>query len=201
MQNQENIKFIMDTKSFDVPMRFDLWEAINQDIPQSLFQNHQYKFKSSVSLEVFQSFITYWKTTVFPENEINENNIYEYDLLNQEIQNESIQQIINNKKSHLNLKLININIQKLQNSRIEDKSLIEESIAQHLDDYINEHVESLLSLPIHNLFNIFNHRKRRLMQPNFAYHQIIDHYNRSNDSNIFVLLQHQDSTSFLKILQ
>lgn len=77
-----------------------------------------------------------------------------------------------------------INLSNLRNPRIANKSHIEENINKNLDNY----GEELFRLPIHSLYNIFNHPERKLTIFNQFYQLIRNITDQTQNFNLYVLL-------------
>lgn len=87
-----------------------------------------------------------------------------------------------------------INLSLLNDQLNIDKSMIIKEVAQNLDLYIKNYGEELIKLNIHLLYNIFNHKNRSLTEHNSSYELIIDHFNKTNDFSIFILLPSIDGS-------
>lgn len=82
MNKQQQLKLILKSKEFYIPISFCSINDIDQDIYYQLTTNLQYEVKSDVSEEVFESFINHWLNKVLPK--INSDNISQYEKLSQE---------------------------------------------------------------------------------------------------------------------
>lgn len=83
---------------------------------------------------------------------------------------------------------LEINLSNLRNPRIANKSHIEENIIKNLDNYIFNYGEELFRLPIHSLYNIFNHPERKLTIFNQFYQLIRNITDQTQNFNLYVLL-------------
>ena len=83
----------------------------------------------------------------------------------------------------------------LTDSKTENKSLIEEKISKHLDDYLENCGEQLMQLPMKSLINIFNNKSRLLKNQNLAYQLIIQQSKtkKSTDLSMYCLLPYLDA--------
>lgn len=88
----------------------------------------------------------------------------------------------------------------LINSKTKNKSLIEEQISKHLNDYLLNCSDKLMQLPMKNLINIFSNKSRLLKNENFAYQIIIKQSKNqdSSDISIFCLLSYLDAQKLNK---
>lgn len=187
----ETCTFIFKSIENTVPIRYDLLQSINPQIRRSLYNDHYYLIKSDVSQEVFQTYITYWKTDIFPIEIVNVDNMDEFELFyNEEIRIDLITQILQAKKQQFDEPAINLSI--LRNTRFLDKSNAELNISQKLDIYIRTHSEDLLSSPIQSLYNIFNNPRRNLTEYDLLYNEIKNFAERHQKIEIFVLHQFID---------
>lgn len=83
-------------------MRFDLFNQINQEIPRSLCSvKPKYIFNIDVSFDVFNTFITFWETDTFPEDQIIVDNIDEFVRFYDEVGLDIIKQKINRKREQI----------------------------------------------------------------------------------------------------
>ena len=69
-----------------------------------------------------------------------------------------------------------------------NKILLEEKVAENLDDYILYHGQELMNQPIETLIHIFTHPKRKMKKHNLACDLIFDHFELTKNSEIFSLL-------------
>lgn len=190
---QFSYQFLLKQKIFYIPFNFKHSIDISPNILNSIIINshHQYQVESNVSENTFQSFVNYLINDLIPDIEID--NINEYNQLSQEFG--LLREIIENKKKIFGEYLVNLNF--LQNKGT-DLSSCEEEIARKLDDYLEKYGKTLMKSPIQSLFNIFNHQHRKLKQHNLAYELIQQHYEETNDSNIFILLKTLDGSKLSK---
>lgn len=182
--NDKKYEFTVDYKR-----AIELLSQIPQEIGSKLISNKDYTVESQVQLEVFQSFIDYWKNSKEPE--INPDNLYDYYLLSQEfgLMKDFLTQNTNENDFHLTcLKHIS-NIDNSHKSL--DKSEHEKYIALHLDSYLSEKEEQILKIPINSLYNIFYHEERVLDDEQKAFDFITK--NKNTYPDLLTLLPSLDS--------
>lgn len=178
----ENLKFILDDKIFHIPSNFIRLNDISQDIYVSLMNEHQYVIQSIISPETMQSFINYLTKNELPN--ITASNKIEYYQLSKEFN--IMGNLLSSYQDTIESYLHNINI--LKDQSIKDKSRFEEIITSFLDDYLQSCGEQLLYAPIQSLYRIFNNKNRQLTKQNLCYDLIKRHFERTNNSSIFILL-------------
>ena len=169
---------------------FDKLMNISKNIRNELIfsSEHSYEVESKVRQEIIKEFIKY---IIFDEEpEITINNINEYELLSEEFS--IYQERINNKKHEYGEYLINF--QGLSSEDEGMRKISEERISTELDEYLNRYGEEMMRITIQSLYNIFNHSKRKLNNHNLAYEHIISYFNKTQDSNIFILLDLLDGS-------
>ena len=91
MINQGQFKLILNQHNFFIPSNCRSFQSIDQNIYESLIANHQYKVKSNVSMEIFQSFIDYLVNNKKPNIDIS--NASEFEKLSNEF--DCMQSMIN----------------------------------------------------------------------------------------------------------
>lgn len=192
MQSKKSFKLILNSKVFFIPSNFPRISDISPNIYHSFINECQYVVQSIVSDEVLQSFIDYLVKNVIPS--INSNNKYEYLQLSKEFN--VMNNLINSIQDTVDYYLHNIDI--FNDHSVKDKSQIENMISLQLDEYIMNCGEQLLFIPIQSLYRIFNNNKRYLTKQNLCYYLIKQHYEKTKNSNIFVLLKCLDSENLNK---
>lgn len=184
---KKKISFILFLKSkqFEVPFQFKNLSDVNPDIFEQIISDpkHKYYVKSDVSESIFESFINFWVQETKPE--VNIENYYQYLQLSQEFC--LMQEFLSSTKSNWSEYEQNIFI--LNDPMINDKSIIEQQVAQNLDDYIENQGERLMRLNIQTLYNIFNHKNKKFTKHDRTYELIHQRYNENQDGNIFILLR------------
>ena len=179
--------FVMNSKQLKVPFHFENLVRINKNIFNSLIINHKYQVKTTINEDfVFQSFIEFIVYNKTPK--ISNDNIQDYIKLNQEFQFRPIEDLIQmeiflkNSNGHF----IDLNI--IKEASESNKILLEEKVAENLDDYILYHGQELMNQPIETLIRIFTHPKRKMKKHNLACDLIFDHFELTKNSEIFSLL-------------
>lgn len=193
MQN-DSFKLILRSKSFTIPSVFKNLVNISQTISRSLIfnSNHEYQVESNVSDEVFQSFIEYLVNDRLPEIEIE--TFDEFLQLSEEFQ--ILREFIEEKRGQFGEYLVNLN--GLKDTKNVNHSIYTEKVAMKLDDYIENYGDILMKLPIQTLHIVFNHKKRNLTNHNDAYEMINKYFERTNDRNVFILLESLDGSKLSK---
>ncbi|KAK8888254.1 hypothetical protein M9Y10_039319 [Tritrichomonas musculus] len=165
--------------SFDYARIVQILQEIPKEIGIKLIKNETYIVKSQVSPEIFQNFLDYWQHS--KKIEFNSDNMFEYFLLSQEfgIKIDSFSEKSNENIFHISiLKYI---LKNNQNNILFDKSEQEKYIALHLDSFLQNYEDQLLSIPITSLFNIFFHKERILNVQQKAFDFINEHKNQNPD--------------------
>ena len=165
--------------SFDYARIVQILQEIPKEIGIKLIKNETYIVKSQVSPEIFQNFLDYWQHS--KKIEFNSDNMFEYFLLSQEfgIKIDSFSEKSNENIFHISiLKYI---LKNNQNNILFDKSEQEKYIALHLDSFLQNYEDQLLSIPITSLFNIFFHKERILKVQQKAFDFINEHKNQNPD--------------------
>lgn len=183
---QDQIRFLLNSVSYPVYLNFEALSSINNTISTCLFRDHVYNVQSNISSEVFLSFINYLFQVNTDIPTITPENIEQYYLLNQEFQSNKIANLIEAQRA--NFDEFTVNLSNLRNTRIVDKSRIEQLIAHNLDEYVTEHGEELISSPIESLLRIFYSNDKVLTHHDQTYSLIISEYQRTNNLNILSLL-------------
>lgn len=191
MSNDLNAKFIYKNQEYQIILQPKDCQNLPQPILLSLLTQHQYKIQSNVSSDVFQSFINYFTNRVIPS--IQNENIDEYDQLSKELNLISISEIIQQKRNYNND--IKNDIKKLSDNFITDKSEIEHRISQRLDDLLISYGEELINSPIQSLCNIFSFQDCNFTNHDRLYELIQSQYQKTKNSEIFILLQFIDENS------
>lgn len=158
----------------------------NQNIITSLltYQDHKYTVVSNVDENVFDSFWNYLKSDI--NLNVNSSNYNEYRQLCDEfdVMIEGFQNLSNP-----------LNLFGMLNDPNTNKSLIEKSIAQDLDNILLSYANNLKNIGITSLSNIFYHQDRILNDHDMAYKFIIDSSTNEN-SNFYCLLSSLDAKKF-----
>lgn len=190
----DSFLFLLRRKTFKVPLIFKHLTDISENISKILItsQNHQYEIQSNVSDDVFQSFIEYLVYSKHPDIQID--NIHEYIELSTEFN--ILQDIIENKKKEFGEYLINLNAFFITNNQ--NLPYYEEQIAIKLDEYLAKYGNELMKIKINSLYNIFNHKQRKLLDHNLAYDVICQYFNKTKNYDIFILLDSLDGTKLTK---
>lgn len=185
---------MLKNKVYEIPMMFKHIVEIPHKITKALIfnQSHQYQVESNVNDDIFQSFIDYMINDETPD--ININNINDFTQLSQEFG--LLEEELKTKIAQLGEYLVNLN--GLHNKNGSDVSFYEEQIAIKLDDYLLKYGQKLMDSPIQSLFNIFNHKKRKMTENDLAYELIIDCFERNNNPDIFILLESIDGSKLSK---
>ena len=193
MQN-DTVKLILRSKSFPIPYIFRHLIDISAKISRSLIynSNHEYQVESTVSDEVFLSFIDYLVNDKLPEIEIETFN--EFFLLSEEF--EILQDFVEEKRGQFGEYLVNLN--GLKDNKNFSYLIYAEKVALKLYDYIENYGDILIKLPIQTLHIVFNHEKRNLTNHNRAYEMINKYFERTNDRNVFILLESLDGSKLSK---
>ena len=195
---QPSFKLIFNFNEFILPSPFKYLIEFPQDIQNSLIFNpeHEYRVTSKVSEKVFETFFKYLTNDEQPA--IDMHNIHEFIELSHEFL--VMSDIVSEKKRELGEYFINLNglrpeLQE-ESENAKDVSYYEGEIAKKLDDYVSDRSYGceLMKSPIQSLFNIFNHSERRLTRQDDAYELIKDHFGRTGDSRIFILLDSLDGS-------
>lgn len=191
MQHQ-SYKFVLNSKEFEIPSNISRLHDMSPNIYLSFISEGFYTVQSDVSEEVFKSFIKYLVTNEVPNIDIT--SIMEYSQLSQEfnLMHSLIFSIEHTKEFHVH------QVEKLNNPSIQNKSEIEKFIAKSLDGFIINCGEQLLCSSIHSLYRIFNHSERSLTQHNLCYILIKDHFSRTQNPSIFIILQFLDGNKLSK---
>ena len=193
MQNY-TYKLLLKNKVYEIPMMFKHIVEIPHKITKALIfnQSHQYQVESNVNDDIFQSFIDYMINDELPD--INISNINDFLQLSQEFG--LLEDDLKTKIAQLGEYLVNLN--GLHNTNSSDVSFYEEQIAIKLDDYLLKYGQILMDSSIQSLFNIFNHKKRKMTKNDLAYELIIDCFERKNNPDIFILLESIDGSKLSK---
>lgn len=181
-------EFIFNHEKYEINIVTDDFIHLPSHIIVSLYNLKQYEVQSNISKEVFQSLCQYFSNHQLPN--IDESNIYQWFQLDKEFCIPSINKSIESKKESLGKHSLNIIF--LQSNINADNSDIEKEIAMDLDIYVKNYGKELLNLPIQTLYNIFYHKDRKFTKHTLLYELIKNFYQRTNDENIFSLLQSID---------
>lgn len=192
--DKDKIKLILRSNdgihTHTIPLNLVKTPDLSDSFIFNVFNNQQkeYIVESQVNNEVFKMFIKYWLKKEIPE--ITVNNYYKFEELNKEFG--FLTKIISQQTEKWNN--FEYLIKELNNSQVKDKQMAEEKIASNLDNCLIQVGPMLMNQPIGQLYNIFSHKKRQLTQHNIAYKLIKEKYLKSNDLNIFILLQFLDGS-------
>lgn len=175
--------FALTNNNFDVSFDYTRIVQMLQEIPKEigfkLMRNETYIVKSQVRKENFQNFLDYWQHS--KKLEFNSDNMFEYFLLSQEF---GIKIDFFSEKSNENIfhmSILKYILKNNQNNILFDKSEQEKYIALHLDCFLQNNEDQLLSLPITTLFNIFFNKDRILNVQQKAFDFINEHKNQNPD--------------------
>lgn len=136
-----------------------VYPRILKNLDISIISNLKYLIQSSISDEVFDSFIKFLNLESIPE--INTKNVTEYSTLSQELKFRDLEMLV--EKFIKEKKECDEVIQQLiSTEKRENTALLENLIASHLDYYIENHPDLLSSLKLTTLYNIFNSNQRVL---------------------------------------
>lgn len=184
-------QLLLKSKIYEIPMMFKHIVEIRHKITKVLIfsSSHQYQVESNVTDDIFQLFINYMINDELPDININDflQLSQEFGLLEEELKA---------KIAQLGEYLVNLN--GLQNKKSSDVSFYEEQIAVKLDDYLLKYGQNLMDSPIQSLFNIFNHKKRKMTKNDLAYELIIDCFERKKNSDVLILLESIDGSKLSK---
>lgn len=176
--------------SFNRKKYHELLMQISEDIDIQLSQNKPYFVKSKVENENFNKFLDYWYEGKEPI--ITHENVFDFFLLSNEFG--LMKDLIS--KSNEDATIILSCLKNLDQSTttkkpnsydVFDKSSYEEFVARNLGQIIIEYPELLQQVPIQSLYNIFNHKEKKLGDPINAFNFIIN--STENYPNITILLQ------------
>lgn len=179
-------------KHFDIPFCF---KSIGESsIAETLFGRKEYVVQSDVSESTLKSFLDFWVEK--KEQDVNNDNYYEYCLLSQEFQIKFIDDFLKSKEDTFDE--YEKNLIKLKDDSLNDKFLIEQVVSRKLDIYLNKYPKELMSLPIQQLYRLFNNSECKIYNQKQAYQLIISKYQETNNRDIFILLPFLDGNRLNK---
>lgn len=189
-----NTKFIFKSKEFQIAIQPKDSEQLPKNVLISILHHNNYKIQSNICDSTFQSIIKYFKDGTLPS--IRYDDIKEYETISNELQIEDISKIVQIKREEYGQILNNINA--LMQSTLFDKSDLEHHISQNLDIYLELYGDEFMKIPIQSLYNIFSYKDRNFSSDNQLYELIQSHFQKTNDSTIFILLQFINGNSISK---
>lgn len=190
MQHTSTIKFIFKSQTIITNITANDIRLFPDNILFSFINEpHEYQIQSDISEEVFDSIIQYFDQHKLPDIQIN--NYFSYIQLNKELCIPAISNLLDSLKDKWETCLLNI--ESLNSQSVMNKSDIEEEIAKNLDKYIVQYGQQLINLPIQSLYAIFNHPNRLITEHNRLYELIMQHYEQTNEMEIFTLLPSIDA--------
>ena len=184
---QDTLELILNSKAFSINSYFKRLSHVSKRIYHLLIQNKQYVVESNASDETFQDFIDYWVENKTPN--IQPQNFYEFYQLSQEF--ELMNELIESKELEFGKSDQHLII--LFDKHNPNTAKCEEIISQNLDFYLEQYPNEMMQVEIASLCNIFNHKKRKLIDHNLAFSFINNYSIQNNDPNIFILLPLLDS--------
>lgn len=117
-------------------------------------------------------------------------NYFDFYQISQEFEltklNETIQSTKNSwDKCELNLYLLN-------DPKIKDKRMIEQTVSQNLEELVNNYGSQLMTADIQSLLNIFNDPNKKFAEHNKGYTLIKQCYEDTMNESVFILLSKID---------
>lgn len=187
---QITLKLIVRTKQYEIPFKFKKILDIKNDIYLQLLvdPNHKYSVNSSVSEDNFMLFIDYLVHGKKPIITIS--NYFDFFQLGQEFELTKLNEIIQSTKNSWDK--CELNLYLLNDPKIKDKRMIEQTVSQNLDEYVNNYGSQLMTVNFRSLLNIFNDPNKKLTEHNKAYTLIKQCYEDTMNESIFILLSKID---------
>ncbi|KAK8860572.1 hypothetical protein M9Y10_012237 [Tritrichomonas musculus] len=84
------------------------------------------------------------------------------------------------------------NLYLLNDPKIKDKRMIEQTVSPNLDEYVNNYGSLLMTVDIQSLLNIFNDPNKKFTEHNKAYTLIKQCYEDTMNESVFILLSKID---------
>lgn len=192
--SSKNFSFIfLDGQKIEIPLTIKQLSHFPETISDQLFVKGEYFIQSNVQEAVFKGFIDHFLDSN-KNLEINENNIIQIQLLNNEFEISIDLQTVPEYAKAFDLSILS----QVSSKEIPDKPTYERYISQRLDDFLKKYPNEMYTVPINSLYNIFNHRDRKLNNQDMAYkfitNALIPEGNVNFNNNFFILLESLDSS-------
>lgn len=170
-----SLNLILKNESHKFPLSTNVISKMSEDVVQKSWKYHQYIIQSEATYDDVENFIHFLLTDKMPD---------------------SVTEGFISLSSEILAKVNDSLIKQLKDINIKDKSNIEQELSQNLDHILLIDGENLLACPIQSLRTIFSNAN--LKNHELAYHLIVSYFEKTNDINIFVLLDYLNISKLQK---